>query len=87
MSKNNINSLVLNIYETLILAEELSCEAMKESIFSMLSFIDTDDKMNIYVEGKKSLIKFANFFSFMLDIYDDVEIVYNQVERKKKIKK
>jgi hypothetical protein len=82
LSENNISPEKLNLYESFILSEEISCNKIKESIQQMLSMIE--DKAKTFCLVQKENLKHANFIAFVLDIYDAVEKMYNEFLAKDK---
>lgn len=84
LSSNGINPLDINIYEGLILSEEIQCQEMTKSIHEMLGIIADSNKT--FCEIIKNMLKHANFTSFVLDIYTDVEKAYLEYIEKERNK-
>lgn len=84
LAENNINSDNLNLYEAFILSEEIQCQFLAKAIYEMMSIIE--DKNKTFCGIIKEYIKHANFYVFMLDIYNDVEKMYNEYIEKERHK-
>lgn len=85
LAKCNLNPLSLSLFEALILLEQFLCEETNRSSYELLHFIE-DDVPSFY-ERANECIRHANFYSFALDINNDVVNMYQSIERKKKDKK
>lgn len=85
LAKEGIQPEKLNLYESFILYEEIVCNHVKEGISQMLSMLE--DKYKTFVLVQKEMLKHANFTAFVLDIYDAVEKMYNEMNEKEKSKK
>jgi len=73
---NNISPENLNLYESFILAEEISCRQIKESIQQMLSMLE--DKAKTFCLVQRENLKYANFTAFVLDIFEKKKKMYNE---------
>lgn len=76
LSENNINPEYLDLYEAMILTEDIICNNIKESIYQMLGILESYNKSFCLVI--KNLLKYANFSAFVLDIFNDVEKMYEE---------
>ncbi len=76
LSENNINSELLDLYEAMILTEDIICNNIKESIYQMLGILESYNKSFCLII--KNLLKYANFSAFMLDIFNDVVKMYEE---------
>lgn len=85
LSREHIDPTILNLYESLILVEEISCDKAKDGIYQMLAMLEDEHKT--FVKIIKDAVKHANFNAFVLDIYQDVEKMYNEMIEKDKKKK
>lgn len=77
LSKESLNPLVLSLYESLMLYENLMVDKMREGCQSMLAMLN-DDKYKSFKQNMESFMKYANFSSFMLDIYNEIEKAYEK---------
>ncbi|MDY0388886.1 MAG: hypothetical protein RBT65_17570 [Methanolobus sp.] len=81
LKKNNIEPACLSIYESMILIEEIVCSEINKVTLEMLGLMDSDS--HSFCEQVRKTIAHANFYSFALDIYDDVNEMYQSLERKR----
>lgn len=81
LSKNNINFLLLTIYESMILIESILCDEVNKGSFEMLAFFESDNP--VFAERIRNILKHSNFYSFALDIYNDVDKMYKAINSKK----
>lgn len=81
LKKNNIEPNCLSIYESMVLIEEIVCSEINKVTLEMLGFMDSDS--HSFCEQVRKTIAHANFYSFALDIYDDVNEMYQSLERKR----
>lgn len=81
LKKNNIEPACLSIYESMILIEEIVCSEINKVTLEMLGLMDSDS--HSFCEQVRKTIAHANFYSFALDIYDDVNEMYQSLEKKR----
>lgn len=72
---NGIDPLKLNMYETMIIYEDIMVAKINEGSQSMLSML-SDNKYKGFVSTMKDYLKHANFVDFALDIYNEIEKMY-----------
>lgn len=77
LAKESLNPLALTLYESFIIYENLIVDKMREGCQSMLAML-SDEKYNSFKKSMEAFMKYANFSSFMLDIYDEIEKAYEQ---------
>lgn len=82
LSENNINAFKLNLFESMILYEDIVTNTLKESCSSLLSMLDSE-KYFVFIEDMKRLLKFGNFSAFVLDIYNEIEKKYDSQSKDK----
>lgn len=73
----------LNLYESLILHEDIVVNKIKESCYSMLGLLDKQ-KYHGFIESMKTFLKYANFTQFVIEVYDEIEKTYNLANGDKK---
>jgi len=72
---NGIEPSELNLFESLIIFESIMVSKIIECCQSMLSML-SDQKYVGFVKTMKEYIKYANFLDFSLDIYNEIEKMY-----------
>ena len=72
---NGIEPSELNLFESLIIHESIMVSKIIEGCQSMLSML-SDQKYVGFVKTMKEYIKYANFLDFSLDIYNEIEKMY-----------
>jgi hypothetical protein len=85
LCKEGIDPERLNLYEAMILVEDIVCAELNKASSELLSLISADNPA--FCERVQSVIKYANFYSFALDIYNDVDKAYQEIDKKRNSKK
>lgn len=76
LSQEHLTPENLNLYESLILHEDIVVNKIKESCYSMLAMLDKQ-KYHGFIESMKTFLKHANFTQFVVEVYDEIEKTYN----------
>lgn len=82
LSENNINAFKLNLFESMILYEDIVTNTLKESCSSLLSMLDSEKNLG-FINQMKEYLKFGNFSAFVLDIYNEIEKRYDSQSKDK----
>lgn len=82
LERENIKTNDLTISEAMLINESISCQTIIKGSMELLAYIENERKS--FCEVIKKLIKHANFYAFALDIYNDVEKMYEEVNKKDK---
>lgn len=70
----------MTISEALLASEYITCQNTIKALMELLGFITGRES---FVESIRHLVKFANFSAFALDIYEEVDQMYKEQEKKK----
>lgn len=84
LSRRSVDPDRLAISECMIILEDIICEELNKATMELLSLIGSDDRT--FCDQVKEVMKHANFYAISLDIYNDVEKMYEKVERKREEK-
>lgn len=71
----------LTLYESMIFVEDIVSNDVNKATMELIGWIGDTEKT--FCEQVKKTIKFANFHSFALDIHNDVDEMYRNVEKKR----
>lgn len=82
LEREQIRSADLTISEAMLISELIACQSITKGAMELLAYIESDRKS--FCEAIKKLVKHANFYAFALDIYNDVEKMYEEVNKKDK---
>lgn len=85
LRKEGIEPEKLSLFECMIMIEEIVCLDINKATSDLLSIVSSDNPS--FCEQVRKTIRYANFYSFALDIYNDVDEMYQRIEKKRKSKK
>lgn len=85
LRKEGIEPEKLSLFESMIMIEEIVCNDLNKATSELLSIISSDNPS--FCESVRKTIRYANFYSFALDIYNDVDEMYQSIEKKRNSKK
>jgi hypothetical protein len=81
LSKNGIDYKNLTISEALIVIEDLTCAEINNGSYQILGMIGSDEPST---ESRfKEILRHANFVAFALDIYEELDKVWQRIRDKK----
>jgi hypothetical protein len=81
LCKNGIVPESLTLYEALVVIEDITCSDINKITSELVAMIEADNAA--FAKQVRETLKYANFYSFALDIYNDVDEMYQSLEKKR----
>lgn len=85
LRKEGIEPENLSLFECMVTVEDIVCGDLNKATSELLSIISSDNPS--FCEQARKAMRYANFYSFALDIYNDVDEMYQSIEKKRSSKK